>query len=153
VEQLAPRFVDAFIRHIDDTGCAARILLRACAGVRRIRPTAKAPMILAAENFQFARIIREYARWIAVDEEDRSPAPAWWWSPAFALRNTAEPLPHDWSTMLKLPGGATYAEAARLFLAAQAGQTFQPWPEEFPRRYRPLQPGDATLADTASSAA
>jgi len=107
-------------------------------------------MVLPADNFQFARIVHEYARWIAIDQVDRSPAPAWWWGPAFALREATEPLPQDWSAMMKLPDGATYAEAAQLFLAAQAGQIFQPWPEEFPRRYQPLQPGDTAPSDTAS---
>ena len=33
-----------------------------------------------AATLQFERAIGEYAVWLAVPEEDRSPAPAWWWS-------------------------------------------------------------------------
>ncbi|MDB5504128.1 MAG: hypothetical protein JWR89_4030, partial [Tardiphaga sp.] len=43
-------------------------------------------MVHPAEKFQFGRAVHEYARWLAVAEDERSPAPAWWWSPAFAVR-------------------------------------------------------------------
>src|ERR1700750_3075345 len=33
-------------------------------------------------RLQFERIVREYTRWRSVPEEERSPAPAWWWQPA-----------------------------------------------------------------------
>jgi hypothetical protein len=93
-------------------------------------------MVHPAAKFQFERAIHEYAHWLAVAGDDRSAAPAWWWSPALAARESREPMPHDWSHMLGLPNGATYADAAQIFLRALADQTSLPWPEEFPRRYR-----------------
>jgi hypothetical protein len=36
-----------------------------------------------ALKFQFERLVREFAQWRAVPENERSPAPAWWWQPAF----------------------------------------------------------------------
>ena len=40
-----------------------------------------------AAVLQFERMIDEYARWRAVPEKERSPAPAWWWGPAMELRD------------------------------------------------------------------
>ncbi len=91
-----------------------------------------------AAQLQFDRLIAEYQRWQAVPENDRSPAPAWWWGPALALRAGPGTLPRDFAQRLELPQGATNAQAAQLFLDALAGQTAMPWPEEFPRRYRPM---------------
>lgn len=91
-------------------------------------------MVTPALEFQFKRQVREYARWLAVPEADRSPAPGWWWGPAFAARDSSEPLPAAWTGLLRLPAGACYADAARLFLGAMAEQAFQPWPSAFPGR-------------------
>ena len=44
-----------------------------------------------AARLQFERMIGEYARWRAVPEKERSPAPAWWWGPAMELRNMRSP--------------------------------------------------------------
>ena len=93
-------------------------------------------MISPAAAFPFARAVAEYARWRAVAEDDRSPAPAWWWATAFALRDAEEPLPEAQATMLALEHGASHGDGARLMLRALAGQQVQPWPEEFPHRYR-----------------
>jgi hypothetical protein len=117
---------------------------------RRTRPVARAliccqpeaeasgrlqvPMIHPAVRFQLARSVREYARWLAVAEADRSPAPGWWWGPAFAVRDSTEPLPEDWAQTMHLPRGASYGDAARLFMDVMAGQPFQPWPSGFPGR-------------------
>ena len=38
-----------------------------------------------AAKFQFERTAREFSQWRAVPEEDRSPAPAWWWHPAIEV--------------------------------------------------------------------
>jgi hypothetical protein len=38
-----------------------------------------------AAKFQFERAAREFAQWRAVPEDGRSPAPAWWWQPAFEV--------------------------------------------------------------------
>jgi hypothetical protein len=85
-----------------------------------------------AAALQFERMIGEYARWRAVPQKERSPAPAWWWGPAMELRNTAEPLPAEWRVRLGLPEGAAYAAGAEIFLKAFAGQTSAPWPYDFP---------------------
>ena len=85
-----------------------------------------------AAALQFERMIDEYARWRAVPEKERSPAPSWWWGPAMELRNMAEPLPAKWHVQLRLPAGATYAAGAEIFLKAFAGQTSAPWPYDFP---------------------
>jgi hypothetical protein len=87
-----------------------------------------------AARQQFERMIGEYARWRAVPEGERSPAPAWWWGPAIALRNAPQSLPAEWCAELGLSGQATYAAAAEIFLRAFAGQTSLPWPYDFPRK-------------------
>ena len=38
-----------------------------------------------AAKFQFERTAREFAQWRAVPEDERSPAPAWWWQPAIEV--------------------------------------------------------------------
>src|SRR6202035_413821 len=38
-----------------------------------------------AANVQFDRVVREFARWRAVPQDQRSQAPAWWWGPAFEV--------------------------------------------------------------------
>jgi len=87
-----------------------------------------------AAKLQFERMIGEYTRWRAVPEEERSPAPAWWWGLAMELCNTPEPLPPEWCALLGLPDSATYAAGAEIFLKAFAGQTSLPWPYDFPRK-------------------
>jgi hypothetical protein len=86
-----------------------------------------------AANLQFERMLGEYSAWRAIPDRERSPAPAWWWGPAMALRAAAEPLPAEWLVALGLPERATYASAADVFLGAFAGQTTVPWPFDFPR--------------------
>jgi hypothetical protein len=87
-----------------------------------------------AAVLQFERMIGEYETWRAVPDEERSPAPAWWWGPAMALRASVEPLPVNWRAALGLPEQATYASAADIFLGAFSGQTAVPWPFDFPRK-------------------
>ena len=89
-----------------------------------------------AATLQFERAIGEYAIWLAVPEEDRSPAPAWWWSSALAMRESSEPMQAEWALPMGLPAESTIGAGARLMLAAFTDQTQQPWPEEFPRRTR-----------------
>lgn len=95
-----------------------------------------------AATLQFERAIAEYAVWQAVPEDNRSPAPAWWWSSALALRDSREPMPADWTAPMGLPLESTIGAAARLMLAAFADQTRQPWPDEFPRRHANPDPTD-----------
>jgi hypothetical protein len=99
------------------------------------------PMIHPAAKFEFERAVHQYGRWRAVEEEARSPAAAWWWSPALAVCREQDAMPIDWAHTLALPSGATYADAARVMLDALAEQTALPWPEEFPRRYQPRPNG------------
>ena len=85
-----------------------------------------------AANVQFERIVREFARWRAVPEHDRSPAPAWWWGPAFEVRGMQQPMPADWCARLELPDRSTFADGARVLLDSLARQTNLPWPGGFP---------------------
>ncbi|HLX16977.1 MAG TPA: hypothetical protein VKS24_17465 [Bradyrhizobium sp.] len=85
-----------------------------------------------ASDVQFERAISEYVRWRAVTEQTRSPAPAWWWGTALELRDVWQPMPRAWCASLELPDGATYADAAKVFLECLADQTTLPWPSGFP---------------------
>ncbi|MEH2529583.1 hypothetical protein V1277_004040 [Bradyrhizobium sp. AZCC 1588] len=99
-----------------------------------------------AARLQFERLIGEYARWRAVPETERSPAPAWWWGPAMELRSAPQSLPAEWCAELGLPNQATYAAAAELLLKAIAGQTTLPWPDDFPRKASDTKASDTKLA-------
>jgi hypothetical protein len=103
-------------------------------------------MAHSAAKFQLRRAIEEYACWRAVEEDERSQAPAWWWSPAFAMRDDPDEMPARWAGMMGLPLPARYADAAQLLLRAMAGQTSLPWPTEFPRRYRPVEEAGVATA-------
>ena len=48
-----------------------------------------------AANVQFERAVDEFVRWRAVPEQDRSPAPAWWWGPAFEMLGVQQPMPAE----------------------------------------------------------
>ena len=87
---------------------------------------------------QFERAVTEFRQWREVPDDERSPAPAWWWGPAFEVLGLQNPLPAEWCASLGLPEGATYAEGAKVFLMSLAGQTSLPWPDDFPRK--PLRP-------------
>jgi hypothetical protein len=85
-----------------------------------------------AANVQFERAVREFARWRAVPEAARSPAPAWWWGPALELFGERQPMPAPWCARLELLDGSTFADGARVFLKCLADQTSLPWPGDFP---------------------
>jgi len=68
-----------------------------------------------AANVQFERAVHEFARWRAVPEDARSPAPAWWWGSAFEVRGVPQPMPAAWCASLELPDSATYAVGAAIF--------------------------------------
>ncbi|GKQ54539.1 hypothetical protein [Bradyrhizobium sp. Ce-3] len=104
-----------------------------------------------AAKLQFARIADEFARWRAIPEAERPPAPAWWWGPAFEMRDAAELLPSALSRQLRLPDGASFAEGTRVLRRTLAGQTTPPWPYDFSRKVAstdsdvrdlPVQPSD-----------
>jgi hypothetical protein len=98
-----------------------------------------------AAEFQLERVAREFAQWRAVPEAQRSPAPAWWWQPAFEAREQPEEMSPVLCHHLELPVGSTYAAGAAVLMAALADQTSLPWPDEFPRRIeranKPDEPG------------
>jgi hypothetical protein len=87
-----------------------------------------------AATLQFERIVDEFVRWREVPDDARSPAPSWWWGPAFEVRGLRTPMPAEWCVSLGLPSGAAYADGAEVFLKSFAGQTALPWPDDFPRR-------------------
>jgi hypothetical protein len=104
-----------------------------------------------AAKLQFARIVDEFARWRAIPEKERPPAPAWWWGPAFDLRDIAEALPPNWCRQLRMHDGASFAEGARMLRRTMNDQTVVPWPYDFSRmvastdsdvRDLPVQPSD-----------
>jgi hypothetical protein len=94
-----------------------------------------------AAKLQFERIVGEYVRWRAISEEQRSPAPAWWWGPAFEMLGEKQPMPVEWCSTLGLANGAAFSDGAGVFLEQLSGQTSLPWAGDFPRR---AVPSDAT---------
>jgi hypothetical protein len=91
-------------------------------------------------DLSFERIVHEFARWRAVPEHERSPAPAWWWGPAFEMRGVQEPMPAGWGSSLEIAANSSYAAGAEVFLHSLADQTSLPWPDDFPRRPRHSNP-------------
>jgi hypothetical protein len=85
-----------------------------------------------AARLQFERSVHEFVRWRAVPEQDRSPAPAWWWGPAFEMRGMKQSMPAEWCLSLELPGGSSFDAGAQVFLDSLAGETSLPWPDGFP---------------------
>jgi hypothetical protein len=95
-----------------------------------------------AVKFQFERIVHEFARWRAVQTDERSSAPAWWWGPALAMLKEHQQMPAPWPEILGLPAMSSYANGAQVLLDALAGQTSLPWPDEFPRMFKAKPGGD-----------
>src|SRR5438445_498356 len=87
-----------------------------------------------AASVQFERAVREFVRWRAVPEQQRSPAPAWWWGPAFEVLGLQQPMPPEWCSGLELPEGSSCTKGAEVFLRSLADQTSLPWPDDFPRK-------------------
>ena len=87
-------------------------------------------------NLSFERVVQEFARWRAVPEQQRSPAPAWWWGPAFETLDLRQPMPAAWCASLGLPEGSPTATGAELLLASLADQTLMPWTGDFPYNAR-----------------
>ncbi len=84
-----------------------------------------------AARLQFKRVLDEFVAWRAIPEKERPPAPAWWWGPAFELRDIDLQLPAHWCARLGLTGGATYAEGAKVLRDTLAGEILVPWPYDF----------------------
>ena len=93
-----------------------------------------------AATTQFERAVHEFVRWRAVSEQDRSPAPAWWWGPAFEVIGVKQPMPAEWCSSLELPAGSSYAAGAQTFLDCLASQTRLPWPDDFPGKAKHSDP-------------
>ena len=89
-----------------------------------------------AAKLQFERVVVEFARWRSLAEDERPPAPAWWWGPAVEVRDVALELPARWCARLGLPEGATYANGAGVLFDSLAGQVIQPWPYDFSRKVK-----------------
>jgi hypothetical protein len=87
-----------------------------------------------AAKIQFERTAREFSLWRSVPEEDRSPAPAWWWQPAIEMIAQQEEMTALLCYRLELPVDSTYAAGAAVLMGALADQTSLPWPDEFPRK-------------------
>jgi hypothetical protein len=87
--------------------------------------------------FEFERAVCEFAKWRAVPEADRSPAPGWWWGPAMAVFKEPETMPTEWCTRLELAPSCTYAAGAAVLMNTLSSQTSLSWPDEFPgKRHR-----------------
>ncbi len=93
-----------------------------------------------AANVSFERAVREFARWRAVPEPDRSAAPPGWWGPACEAAGVRQPMPADWCARLELPNGSTLADGAEVFLKCLADQTSPTWPDDFPVQARDADP-------------
>jgi hypothetical protein len=89
-----------------------------------------------ALTFQFERAVNEYAQWQAVPAEDRSDAPAWWWSTAMDALDETAAMPIEWCAILGVADESPYAKGAEVFRNALAGQTCLPWSENFPRKFK-----------------
>jgi hypothetical protein len=87
-----------------------------------------------AAKLQFERVVDEYAKWRAIAEAERPPAPAWWWGPAIDVREFAVALTAPSCRQLGLPAEATYADAARMLLHTLSAQTQVSWPYDFSRK-------------------
>jgi hypothetical protein len=89
-----------------------------------------------AGKLQFERIAAEYASWRGVADDERSPAPAWWWGPAIDTQDETETMSPELCAGFELPTGSLYGDAADLLMTALAGQTSLSWPDQFPRKQR-----------------
>jgi hypothetical protein len=63
-----------------------------------------------AAKFQFERVVREFAQWRAVPADERSPAPAWWWQPAFEVVAQQEEMP---TPVQHTPGASAVVDLCR----------------------------------------
>ena len=89
-----------------------------------------------AARLQFERIAGEFGSWRAIPDQERSPAPAWWWGPAMDALDEPDAMSPELCVSFELPSGSRYGDAAELLMKALAEQTSLSWPDEFPRKFR-----------------
>ncbi|MBR1178348.1 hypothetical protein JQ617_30595 [Bradyrhizobium sp. KB893862 SZCCT0404] len=85
-----------------------------------------------AARLEFERVMEEFVRWHVVPEDERSPAPAWWWGPAMAVVDDQETMNEASCAELGLNKGASFADGARTILALFVEQTSLTGPQDFP---------------------
>jgi hypothetical protein len=88
-----------------------------------------------AAKLQFERTAGEFSQWQPVPEEDRSPAPAWWWQPAIDAVSQQEEM-GALVCYIAASGRFDLCRGAGVLMATLSGQTSLPWPGEFPRKIR-----------------
>jgi hypothetical protein len=93
-----------------------------------------------AARLQFERIASEFGSWRAIPDQERSPAPAWWWGPAMEALDEADVMPAELCAGFELPPGSSYGDAAEMLMQALAEQTSLSWPDQFPRKFRQPDP-------------
>jgi hypothetical protein len=93
-----------------------------------------------AARLQFERIAGEFGSWRVIADEERSPAPAWWWGPAMEALDETDAMSAELCVSFELPPGSRYGDAAELLMKALAEQTSLSWPDEFPRKFRQPDP-------------
>ncbi|WP_375414782.1 hypothetical protein [uncultured Bradyrhizobium sp.] len=86
-------------------------------------------------ELQFERIAQEFAEWRGVSDDERSPAPAWWWGPAMEALDEPDAMPAELCVSFELSPGSRYGDAAELLMKALAEQTSLSWPDEFPKKF------------------
>lgn len=95
-----------------------------------------------ASQFEFERVVREFAVWRAVPADERAAPAAWWWGPAMALRHHHQPMPAEICDALRLPHGSRFGDAAAMLMALIAEQGVWSRPDEFPRKPKSANAGD-----------
>jgi hypothetical protein len=93
-----------------------------------------------AVKLQFERIASEFGSWRAIPDQERSPAPAWWWGPAIDALDEPDAMSPELCVSFELPAGSCYGDAAEVLMKALAEQTSLSWPDEFPRKFRQPDP-------------
>jgi hypothetical protein len=58
--------------------------------------------------------------------KERSPAPAWWWQPAFELRELRDVMQPQWCQRPEISPQSTYAPGAAILPVTLADQTSLP---------------------------
>ena len=87
-----------------------------------------------AARLEFERVMEEFVRWHAVPQDDRSPAPAWWWGPAMAVADDQKPMSPSCCCALNVGEGTSFAEGARAILGLFTEQTSLTGPQDFPSK-------------------